>query len=297
MVNKVKPLYNVETGNLRSKLYATWYIFNNRLVTYSRYKGQVFMSIVTPIMIAAIPILMGQAIAGSSAKAAQDFQTSTHTTAGAYQGYMLIGALLFQLVSNSLWNFGFWIRREQTTGTLESGVYLVPLGKNWLVLGSAMYTVVRNSVSFIIALILGTIIFSIQINTFLQSTIFLGILFLILGIVPIIGLSLLFGAIVLKFQEVGSFIDLMQWVVSFLMGVFFPVTILPALLYITALLFPPTWTANGIRTALYGAPAFIGVWQDLLIQLGWTLIIPFIALYWFSRVERNVLKTDGVGKY
>ena len=296
-MSPITPIYKVDTGNLRTKVNATLYIFHNRFVTYSRYKGQVFMSIVTPIMIAALPILMGQAIAGSPAQAASTFEASTHTSANSYQGYMLIGALLFQLVSNSLWNFGFWIRREQTTGTLESGIYLIPLDKTWLVIGSAMYTIARNSVSFVIALILGTIIFSIQINTFLGPTIWLGLLFLILGIVPIIGLSLLFGAFILKFKEVGSFIDLMQWVVSFLMGVFFPVTILPAALYIVALLFPPTWTANGIRTALYNAPPFISLWQDLLVSFGWTLIIPFIALYWFSRVEHNVLKTDGVGKY
>lgn len=296
-MSHVKPLHPILTGNLHSKLLATWYIFVNRVTTYSRYKGQVFMSIVTPIMIAAIPILMGQAIAGSPEKAAQIFQTTTHTSAGSYQGYMLIGALLFQLVSNSLWNFGFWLRREQMTGTLESGVYLVPLGRNWQIIGSSFYTIARNSVSFIIALVLGTVIFSIQVGTFLQSTIILGLLFLIIGIVPIMALALLFGAVILKFKEVGSLIELMQWVVSFLMGVFFPVTILPTVLYVITLLFPPTWTANGIRTALYGAPAFIGVWQDLLVSFGYMLIVPFIALYWFSKVEKNVITKDGVGKY
>ena len=293
----INPIHPVSTGTFRSKLIATWFVFTNRVTTYSRYKGQVLMSIITPIMIAAIPILMGQAIAGNPVKASEVFQSTTHTNASSYQGYMLIGALLFQLVSNSLWNFGFWLRREQTTGTLESGVYLVPLGRSWLVLGSSLYVIARNSVSFVLALIIGVIIFSIQVGTFLQSTLILGLIFLLLGIVPIIGLSLLYGAVILKFKEVGSLIDLMTWTASFLMGVFFPVTVLPAILYVLALLFPPTWTANGIRTALYGAPAFIGVWQDLLISLSYALIIPFIALYWFGRVERNVIKADGVGKY
>lgn len=296
-MDKIIPLYPVRVGTLKSKINATLYIFNNRLTTYSRYKGQVLMSIVTPIVIAALPILMGTAIAGSPQAAESVFQSTTHTNGAAYQGYMLIGALLFQLVSNSLWNFGFWLRREQTTGTLESGIYLVPLGKSWQVLGSALYTVARNSVSFVIALVLGVFIFSIQLGTFLQPTLILGLAFLFLGIVPIIGLSLLFGALILKYKEVGSFIELMQWVVSFLMGVFFPVTILPFAIYIIALVFPPTWTANGIRTALYGAPAFIGWWQDLLVSFGYTLIVPVVALYWFGKVERNVLKNDGIGKY
>ena len=52
-MDRIKPLYPVRAGTLSSKINATLYIFNNRFTTFSRYKGQVIMSIVTPIVIAA----------------------------------------------------------------------------------------------------------------------------------------------------------------------------------------------------------------------------------------------------
>ena len=289
------PMHTIYRPTLSSNLRATYFVFRNRLTTYSRYKGQVIMSVLTPILVAAIPILLGHAIGGSNA--IQNFSSNAQVSAGSLQGYMLIGALLFQLVSNSLWNFGFWLRREQQTGTLESGVYLVPTGKVWLIIGSSLYVLVRNAVSFVLALVLGVIVFSLAFNEFLSTTLFLGILFLLLGLPPIIGLALVLGAIVLRFKEVGTLIELMQWVISFFMGVFFPVTVFPPLLRLVTDFFPPAWTTNEIRAALYQAPYFLSLWQDIIVSIGFAFIVPIIALVWFSKVEKSVLASDGVGKY
>lgn len=288
-------MHTIYHPTILSNLRATYFVFHNRLTTYSRYKGQVIMSVLTPILVAAIPILLGRAIGGTSA--IQNFSNNAHVSAGSLSGYMLIGALLFQLVSNSLWNFGFWLRREQQTGTLESGVYLVPTGRVWLILGSSLYVLIRNAVSFILALVLGVIVFSIAFNEFLTTTLFLGILFLLLGIPPIIGLALLFGAIILRFKEVGTLIELMQWIISFFMGVFFPIAAFPPLLNFIAHFFPPAWTTNDIRAVLYQGQYFLGLWQDIVVSIGFAFIIPVIALVWFSKVEKGVLISDGVGKY
>jgi ABC-2 type transport system permease protein len=237
---------------------------------------------------------MGTAFAGENATTI--FQENTGTT-GSFHGYMLVGALLFGLVSNTLWNFSFWLRREQTTGTLESGVYLVPTSKFWLILGSSLYVLVRNSVSFILALLIGLVIFSIPLSDYLSETIFLAIFALILGMPPLIGLALLLGAFVLKFKEVGAFVDMVLWIISFLMGIFFPVILFPPAIKFIALLFPPTWTANEIRGFLYNADQFVGFWEDFLISFGFALVIPLIAFYLFYRTEKGILGNQGVGQY
>lgn len=280
-----------------SNINATWYIFKNRLTTYSRYKGQVIMSVLTPIFIALIPIILGSAIAGSPENATEIFNKNTGLRSGSYAGYMLIGALMFQLVSNTLWNFGFWLRREQMTGTLESGVYLVSTSKVYLILGSSLYVLVRNSISFIIALILGIFLFSISLNTFLKETLILGIFVLLIGLPPLIGMALVFGAVILKFQEVGVLINLLQWVLSFLMGIFYPIALLPGFIRGIAQLIPITWTTNEIRAILYETPYFIDLWTDIMVSLSFMLITPVLAYIWFSRVEKNILLSSGVGKY
>ncbi|HKZ43253.1 MAG TPA: ABC transporter permease [Candidatus Hodarchaeales archaeon] len=289
------PLLVVRESSLGSNVYATYQIFLARLRTYSRYKGQVIMSVLMPIMIASLPILMGTGLGG--ANAVRNFQTNTKITSGSFQGYLLIGALLMQLTSNTLWNFGFWLRREQTTGTLESGVYLVPTSKPWMLLGSSAYVLVRNSASFILALILGVIIFSIQANEFLNTTLILGVFFLLLGLPSLIGLSLLFGSLILKFKETGTLINLIEFAISFLMGVFYPITVMPWGLQIIASLFPPTWTTNEIRSALYDVPYFLSVWGDIVVSLGFALIVPILAFSVFIAVERRILRHEGVGQF
>ena len=90
---------------------------------------------------------------------------------------------------------------------------------------------------------------------------------------------------------------MIQWIISFFMGVFFPITLLPAVLKIIAFLFPPTWTANEIRVFLFDAQEFFGFWTDFLVSFGFALVIPFIAFFLFYRTENRILSNQGVGQY
>jgi len=76
------------------------------------------MDILLPTLFAAMPILLGNAIAGSSKQAAANFEEHTHTAS--YVAFMIIGANVFMMVSGALWNFGMWMRREQQTEPLNS---------------------------------------------------------------------------------------------------------------------------------------------------------------------------------
>src|SRR3972149_6057029 len=95
------------------------------------------------------------------------------------------------------------------------------------------------------------------------------------GLLPLYGLTLLFGALVMKVKEANALISLMQWGVSFLMGVFFPIAVFPPLLKAIALLFPPTWMTNGVRSALLGVGYFFGAWyRDLAVLWAFLLVAP-----------------------
>ncbi|MHA2365783.1 MAG: ABC transporter permease, partial [Candidatus Hodarchaeales archaeon] len=262
----------VNFPHMRSNFRIIWAVFMARLQTYSRYRGQVIMSVITPIMIAALPILMGEAIAGSPNNALQNFKDQTGSN-GNYVGYMLIGALFFQLTSNTLWNFGFFIRREMQQGTLES-LYTTPVDHVYFLIGTSLYVIVRNSVSFVLALFLGIIVFSLSLGDFMKPTLILAIIILLVGVFPLFGISLVFGAAVLRFKEVGSMVSLMQWVISFLIGVFYPVTLLPMALRVLSLSFPLTWVNNSIRTALFDAPAFFDFYTDIAIIFLFAFIVP-----------------------
>jgi ABC-type multidrug transport system permease subunit len=207
---------------------------------------------------------------------------------------MLIGSNVFIIVANAFWNIAYWLRWEQETGTLEA-LYLAPTSRLWLVAGVALYSAARSIVSASVAYLIGSWIF--RINPF-QGDVLLALLFILVGLVPLFGMTLLFGAVVLKVRESNALIGLMQWAVSLLMGVFFPIAVFPPLVRALALLFPPTWMVNGVRSALLGVGYLFGTWyRDLAILWAFMLLSPLVGYRVFTRVERGIRRHEGVGQF
>jgi ABC-2 type transport system permease protein len=239
---------------------------------------------------ASLPIMLGRA--GSQQESALAFASKTGTEN--YVAYLLIGSSVFSIVSMAFWHVAYWLRWEQETGTLEA-IYLTPTPRFWIAGGTVVYSVMRSLVAAFGAYYIGALVF--QINPW-QGEIGLALLFILVGLGPVYGLALLFGAIILKVKEANSLVGLMQWAVSFLMGVFFPVSVFPPLLRTVALLFPPTWMTNGARSALLGLGYFFDKWYLDLAMLWVFLLITPLAGYWvFSKVEFNVRRNEGVGQF
>jgi ABC-2 type transport system permease protein len=261
-----------------------------RLINASRYPGQLMMDIILPIIFAAMPMLLGRATAGP--EAAANFAANTGTAN--YVAYLLIGANVFTIVSNAFWHIAHWVRFEQETGTLEA-VYLTPTSSVTLIAGVSLYSTVRGVGSALIAYFLGCLVFGVNP---IQGDVLLALLFIFVGLIPLYGLTFLFGAVVLKVKESNSLISLMQWLVSFLMGIFFPVTVLPPFLRLIAQLFPPTWMVNGVRSSLLGVGYFLENWYlDMAILWAFLLFAPLFSIWVFRRVESGLRRNDGIGKF
>lgn len=261
-----------------------------RMTTISRYPGQLLLDIFIPIVFAAMPILLGQATAGPLA--AVNFERNTGTSN--YVAYMLIGSSVFTIVSYAFWHIAYWLRWEQETGTLEA-LYLSPTHRIWVAAGTALYSCLRSLFSATAAFLIGSMI--LRVNPF-QGEVGLAFLFILTGMIPLYSLTLLFGAVILKVKEANALVNLMQWGVSFLMGIFFPIAIFPPLLKFLALLFPPTWMTNGVRAALLGVGFFFQEWYlDLAVLWAFLLVTPFLGYWVFARTERSVRSNEGVGQF
>lgn len=261
-----------------------------RLLNVSRYPGQLVMEFIIPIVFAAMPMLLGQATAGDDAAA--NFAANTGTAN--YVAYLLIGANVFSIVSSAFWHIAYWVRFEQETGTLEA-VYITPTSSAVLIAGVSMYSAIRSTGTAIIAFMLGCLIF--RVNPF-QGDIILALLFIFVGLIPLYGLTFIFGAVVLKIKESQSVLNLMQWLVSFLMGIFFPVAVLPPFLRFVAQLFPPTWMVNGVRSALLGVGYFLENWYlDMAVLWAFLLFAPLFGIWVFTRTESNLRKNQGIGQF
>jgi len=261
-----------------------------RVLNVSRYPGQLTLEIIIPIVFAAMPILLGRATAGN--QAAANFQANTGTAN--YIAYLLIGSSVFNLVSVTFGIIARWLRFEQETGTLEA-VFLTPTSSLTLLSGVAVYSWIRGLVPSLLSYIIGCLVFGVNP---LEGNLVLAFVFILCGLVPLLGVASLFGALVLKIKESNALLGLMQWVLSFLMGIFFPVAVLPPFIRFIALLFPPTWMTNGVRSALLGVGFFFGQWYlDLAVLWTFMLIGPACGFWLFRRVERGIQSNEGVGQF
>jgi len=267
-------------------------VFLARIRIISRYKGAIFMEALLPIVFAAMPVLLGTAFAGPNA--AQNFQLNTGTAN--YKLYMLLGAATFTVVSLMLWLIGYWVRREQETGTLES-LYLAPASRFWILTGVTSYAFVRAFTAFLIAIALGSVIF--QVNPF-ENGVGVALLFLALGLLPLWGLAFMFGAFIMKIKEADSVIQVLQWVLAFLIGVFYPLSLLPPFMQTIAGLFPPTVMTDGIRAAILNIGYFYGTggpYASLAVLFAMALVVPLLGYEVFEVTERRLRRKEGVGQY
>jgi len=278
-----QPSWRADLGVVKAVLIA-------RLKIISRYKGSLLMDTFMPVVFAAMPIILGVAVAG--ANAGGYFEETTGTSN--YKMYMLIGSCTFMVVSVMLWLVGYWLRREQETGTLES-VFLAPAGQIYVLTGVTFYALIRTVAAFGSALVIGSLLF--QVNP-LDGNLAAAMGFLAIGLIPLWGLSMLFGAMILRIKEANSVIQLMTWVVSFLMGIFFPLAFFPPLLRGVALLFPPTVMNDAMRASLLNLETFFGSWYaSLAVMLVFAFAVPLLGYEMFAHTGRRVRAREGVGQY
>jgi len=282
----------------RASVGVVWSVFRARLKIITRYKGAVLLESLIPVIFAGLPILLGSAVANGEKNAAINFSTYTnldHTlTAADFRLYMMMGSNTFMVVSLMLWLIGYWVRREQETGTLEA-LYLAPAKRLYVLAGVTSYTLVRSLLAFLTATVLGSLLFNVNP---LSGPFGAAIAFLLLGIPALWGISFFFGALVMRIKEANSVIQLLQWVLAFAMGVYFPVTVFPLLLRWTAMAFPPTLMNDAIRSTLLNITSIYGPWYVVLaLMLIAAWLVPLIGYEFFGWTERRVKRDQGVGQF
>ena len=254
------------------------------------YAGWFLLDVFIPIVIAAVPILLGRAVGGASAAAnfAQRAGTSN------YAAFLLIGANTFLMTLRSFWDIGLWLRKEQQTGTLES-LYTTPADRRWILAGLAAFNLARGLVNFLLSFLLGCWLFAVNP---LQGDYIVALVFLAVGVIPLYALSLLYGAVVLQLKETNALIRIAQSLFSLAMGIYYPVTVLPPLARALAMLAPPTWVTNGMRAALLDTGYLLGAWpRDVAVLVAMCLVGPPLAWAVLRRAERSLQRGAGLGEF
>ena len=265
-----------------------------RLKIVSRYRGYLVAEAFLPIVLAAFPLILGVAIGGGGIEqAGENFAVNTGETNFAL--FMLLGACVFTVVTLMLWIIGFWMRREQQTGTLEA-LYLSPANRFYVLAGVSTYAFLRSLMMFFIALTIGSLIFGVNP---LDGDVLLAMLFIAAGFLPLWGIGFAFGALIMRIKEADSLIQMSQWVVAFLMGLYYPITFFPPFLQYIAAAFPATIMTDGVRGSILGASYLFGSewWVPFALLMAFSIILPLLGYEVFLNTERRMKTKEGVGQY
>lgn len=248
------------------------------------------IDLLMPSAVAFIPVILSQAVAGAEA----GFNFSHYAQTPQLAGFLLIGGGTFLLITRALWGFGHWLRQEMQTGTLES-LYLTPASMAVILAGVALAFIIYSAVIFCGAMAVGALLFQVVFQT---NQLALAFVFLLIGLPPLYGLALFYGALVLRLKETDAFIQIAQWLSSVLVGVYFPISLLPLALRIVSWLFPPTWLTNGLRSALLGVPYLSNNWAiDLGVLVFFSLAMPLLGYLVFVKTEKSLRLGSGLGQF
>lgn len=256
--------------------------------TLSRYPGALLLEAVMPLVIALVPLALGRAVAGSQASAA----FAQNTGASSAAGFMLLGSTQFVILGGAIWNLGHWMRREAQGGTLEA-LYTCPAPRGLLLAGIALFGIMRDILVFLVVLLAGRLVFGID---WLGWQVVRALLLVVLGAVPLYGLSLVYAGFILRVKEAASVAQLVQWLLGMVIGIFTPIHMYPRALRWISLSFPTTWVTNGLRAVLLDARWYLDIWyRDVMVLGVFALTAPVVGAFIFRRAEKRLRASSGMG--
>jgi ABC-2 type transport system permease protein len=261
-----------------------------QLKLLSRHWPARLSDLLMPAAVAFVPVLLAGAVAGG--EAGLHFARQANTAD--FAGFLLIGGGGFVLVTRALWGYGNWIRQEMRSGTLES-LYLSPAAMPPILAGTALAFMIYSALVFSGAMVIGALLFQAAFQT---QQLPLALVFLAVGLPAVYSLALLYGALVLQLKETEALLQIAQWLITLLMGVYFPISLFPTALKIASLAFPPTWLTQGLRAALLDIPYLSANWAgDLAVLVLFCLAGPVAAYVVYARVERRLRQQSGLGSF
>ena len=205
-----------------------------------------------------------------------------------YFPFVLIGIAFSTYLSTSLRTFSGHIRDAQASGVLES-MLVTPSSAIEIIIGMSVWDFMFASIRILAYLLLGALLFGVK---FINVNIPAAILIIILTIICFSSIGIMSAGFILIFKRsepIGGFIGALTGLFG---GVFFPIEILPPKLQFISHLLPVTYSLRSLRYALLSGYPFRALIPDILILIGFCIILLPLGILIFKYTLRRV-KIDG----
>jgi ABC-2 type transport system permease protein len=211
------------------------------------------------------------------------------------QLYLLVGSLLWSYLSLMFFDVSFAIAWERWEGTIEY-TFMAPVRRVTHLLGICSFAIVYAMLRSVVILVAIALAFHLDLS---NADIGSALLVLAAATFPVLGLGIFTSILPLLSPEKGEQMTVaVQGVLLLVSGVYYPLTVLPAVFQIMGDASPLTYTLTGIRSALLdhsGAGALLGTIL-LLLAMGTVLIPAGVVVFgWAERRAKRLglLKRNG----
>jgi len=275
-------------SGIRGTIGALAAIFWKGIKHYTRYPGGFLIYLILPFLFTILIFGMGRFIGGENA--ALNFATRTGTS----------NILVYEMLGSAVWmtgwvvvdDVGVALRDEQMKGTLEQN-FLAPVNRFTLLVGLSLTDIVITTSIFFI--VVGVTL------AFTMPGAYLGLLqaflMLLIGLIPLFGISFLFAGFVIKFKEPYVFTQMVNLIFGTLTGTYYPVTILPYWVQLLSGALPQTYVISNMRQIVLANQTLVSLYGSIFILLALALAYPTIGYAVFKKLIRNASVTGELSKY
>jgi ABC-2 type transport system permease protein len=202
---------------------------------------------------------------------------------GDYFSFALIGLAFTGYVGLSLSNFAASIREGQMMGTLEI-MLLSPTRLSTILISSSLWSYLLTTVQALVFLLVGALVFGFSVS---QVNIVSALVVLVLSIASFSGIGILSAAVVLMVKRGDPVAWLFGGVSSLLAGVYYPISVLPGWLEPVSRFIPLTYALDAMRLAVLKGSSLIELRYDLLVLLGFTVILTPLSFMAFRMAVKR----------
>lgn len=275
---------------LFSELKVVWAISMKNLKTSTRYPVDFIFGSVIPLT-----VLMGFI--------ERIFVSLTFgSTDSLFQYIGMLDYISFAVVSRLFWHHYLSVitggksnvRDEQLSGTLEMA-YTCPVKKPILLAGFCLSDFITFLPS-IIATVGSAFLIGVRANM-TPLTITLTFLAFLLGIAGCFGFGFILAGLVIKHREPGILDAVLLHPLRYFSGVEYTIAVLPFPARIIAYFNPTSYAVDSVRTILLGTNSILPIAYEFLVMITLAIMLSLIGIMIFNKLERSVMKKEGIGGY
>ena len=210
-----------------------------------------------------------------------------------YFPFVLIGIAFSGYLNTALQSFSSNIRYEQLLGTLEA-MLVSPTKISFIVIGISIWDFLFTSVTSIISLLFGVLIFKVDLS---QMNLLASLLILIMTIISFSSVGIISAAFIMVLKKGNPINFLINTFAGLFGGVYFPVEMLPNGLKTISYFIPITYSLRGLRHAMLLGYSFKMLMPDIAMLLLFCVVLFPISIWVFKKSVDKAKATGSLTHY